>query len=414
MLDRETADACLPLLSEEQFFQEQHRLIWRSLLALAEAGKPIDAVTVAGWLRERGYLARVDVVYLGKLLDACPAFRNCVDHCATVIDKWRLREAIRVCYAYAGEGYVAAEVQDYLDKLEHAVFAVTHSLDGTSGPERIQVAISEEFKKLAAGEQRMGVSTGIKELDQMLCGMHPGNLYILAARPGMGKSAFAAMSSERAAAAGGAALFFSLEMPKEQLAARMLCCGSSVDVSKYRQGLLSDGDWNGVTAAGQRLSALPLWIDDRPGLGLLEMRAAARRVSAEHGSLGLVVVDYLQLMSSDSRDGSREAEVSSVSRGLKRMAKELHVPVLALSQLNRGVESRSDKRPLLSDLRESGSIEQDADAVVFIYRDGYYSGITGDGETELIVAKQRSGPTGTALCRFVDRFTRFEDSDASF
>jgi len=282
----------------------------------------------------------------------------------------------------------------------------------------VQPIVVRTFEQIVhAAETRQhitGLPTGFDRLDRMTAGMHAGDLIIVAGRPGMGKTAFALNVAIHACAARKVAVaVFTLEMPKEQLATRLLCSEARVDASKLRTGFLAREDWPKLTSAAERISELPLFFDDTPGLTLLELRSKARRLKAEKG-LGLIVVDYLQLMRSGGKADSREQEISEISRSLKGMAKELGLPVIALSQLNRGVESRGnkDKRPQLSDLRESGAIEQDADTIIFIYRDEVYHEDSADkGIAEIIVGKQRSGPTGTVKCLFRSECTRFENLD---
>jgi replicative DNA helicase len=364
-----------------------------------------------------------------------------------------VRQLIQICQRFAAEGYGDyGEVQGFIDEAEQAVFDIARVPSGS--PVRpVKEAITDMFEMLTKASRRgdgiTGTRTGFTELDQMCAGLHEGDLYIVAGRPGMGKTAFmlnmavsvasaqpmAVASGDDASeeapteAHGSGVAFFSLEMPREQLASRLLATEARVDVSKIRSGRLGDLDWNRLTEAAAHLQRLPLWLDDTPALTLLDLRAKVRRLQAElkrdasnpHVKrLGLVVVDYLQLMQGRRDAGSREQEISELSRGLKRLAKEMGVPIVALSQLNRSVETRTskDRRPQLSDLRESGAIEQDADMVVFIYRDDYYRGADGAGGedadearglAEIIVAKQRNGPTGKVRLKYTKACTRFDN-----
>lgn len=416
LLDAAALDTCLEILEAQHFYSDANSFIFEACRALASEGSPVDAVSVASWLRAHGKMERVNVAYLGNIIDASPAIDNVAHHADVVRDKWRLRQAVAACHKYAARGYVAAETKEYLEELESAVFQLAHDGHSRSEPERLKEVLVGEFTRVSSGETLEGPGTGLTKLDEKLGGLQRGNLYIVAARPGMGKTALADMACRSVAARGEAVAFFSLEMPKGQAAARSLCSEAKVDLSRYRSSLLSEADWSALTTAANGLSKLPLWVDDQPAITLLDLRAKARRIASEAAKdgvqLGLIVVDYIGLMTAIGAHGTREQEVSSISRGLKALAKELDVPVLALSQLNRGVESRSDKRPLMSDLRESGALEQDADAIVFIYRDAYYNRDSKDGDTaELIIAKQRNGPTGIVKCRFIEWCTRFEDKE---
>jgi replicative DNA helicase len=443
LLDRDALDRVLEILESEHFYSEANRLVYEACRALSLVGTPIDIVSVASWLRDRQQIQRIGgAAYLGQLADATPAVAHVTTHARTVKEKWRLRRLISVCQRFAAEGYGdVGHAQQFIDQAEQAVYDLARTPEGST-VHPLKEVLTNTFQQLSAaadrGDQITGVPTGFLDLDRKTAGLHKGELTIVAARPSMGKTAFVlniaatVASPQRVAKVTGSVqerpgwgvAIFSLEMPKEQLGARMVCSEARVDLGKLRQGFLGPDDWAALTTAAARLSNLPVWIDDAPGLGILELRAKVRRIQAEigrgaratdggeQGRLGLVVVDYLQLMQGTGRTDSREQEISEISRGLKQLAKELDVPVIALSQLNRGVETRGtkDKRPLLADLRESGAIEQDADNVVFIYRDEYYNRDSPEkGIAEIIVAKQRNGPTGTVKTRFVTSCTRFEN-----
>jgi replicative DNA helicase len=363
-----------------------------------------------------------------------------------------VRRLIATCQRFVAEGYGdTGDVQAFIDAAEQSVFDIARVAQQSSIVP-VNEAIHDAFRILTEARQRGGAITGYAsgfvELDKLTSGFHKGDLYIVAGRPGMGKTAFVLNMAVNVASPKGESLsddpyqdakverpgqgvaFFSLEMPKEQLAARMLACESRVDMKSIRSGQVAPDDWNKLTEAAARLGRLPIWLDDTPALGILELRAKIRRLQAElkrgaHGKapveqLGLVAVDYLQLMKGRRDAASREQEISEISRGLKQLAKEMAVPVLALSQLNRSVETRGtkDKRPQLSDLRESGAIEQDADTIMFIYRDEYYFQDSPDrGVAEIIVAKQRNGPTGMIRSKFTAQYTRFDnlaDDDYEF
>ncbi|MCC6214309.1 MAG: replicative DNA helicase [Polyangiaceae bacterium] len=446
LLGTDAFDRVQELLRAEHFYSDANQRVFEAVIDLNTSRGTADAVGVAGWLRDRGLLDRIGgVPYLFQLTETTPAAANLEQHARTVREKWRLRELIRACQRYAAEGYqVAGDVQAFIDDAEQAVFDVAR-IPEASNVQPVQRVLQDLFTQLSAAQARpdgmLGVPTGFTALDQKTSGLRPGELYIVAARPGMGKTSLVlnmaaniartrrvAVRSEDDPFGDGAVeepgwgvAFFSLEMPRDQVAARMLSSESRVDMQELRSGRLQH-QWNRLTDAASRLSRLPIWIDDTPGLGLLDLRAKVRRLQAEISrsaegqaparGLGLVAVDYLQLMQGRQDASTREQEISEISRGLKRLAKELSVPVLALSQLNRGVETRNakDKRPQLSDLRESGAIEQDADCILFIYRDDYYHDESPDqGIAELIIAKQRNGPTGVVRVRFVKECTRFDN-----
>jgi replicative DNA helicase len=357
-------------------------------------------------------------------------------------EKFRIRQVILSCQRVVAQGYVDyGEAQQFIDSAEQSIYNIARTSSKQS-TEKLLDVMKKAFKRLndamARGDRITGVPTGFERFDRMTAGLHEGDLTIVAARPGMGKTSFVLNVAANVASpkgreladdpnqrwedAGVGAVVFSLEMPREQLANRMVCSEARVDVSKMRTGYLSPQDWSKLTQAASFLGGLPIWIDDSPGLTLLELRAKVRRLQSEFDTrddtgrklrkIGLVVVDYLQLMKGRDGVSSREQEISEISRGLKGLAKELEVPVIALSQLNRAVETRSEKskRPQISDLRESGAIEQDADNIVFIYRDEYYNQDSTDKNiAELIIAKQRNGPTGTVKVRFDRQWTRFDN-----
>lgn len=448
LLDPGAFDTVQDQLRPEHFYADANRRIYEAVLELSSAGRPVDVVSVAGFLRDRNRLEQIGgTPYLAQLADATPAVAHVEAHAQVVREKWRLRQLIAICQRFAAEGYaVPPDVQKFIDQAEQAVFDIARTAEGSS-VEPIRDAVVRAFKILEEAERRgggvTGIPTGFTRLDRQCSGMHAGDLYIVAGRPGMGKTSFVLnvalnVASSRVVSnsadeeyfqapveeAGYGVLFCSLEMPKEQLAARLLASEARVDMSSIRSGTMSREDWSKLTEAASRLARMPLWLDDAPGLTLLDLRAKVRRLQAEIARgegpnrlsrLGLVVIDYLQLMQGRRDAGSREQEISELSRGLKQLAKEMRVPVLALSQLNRAVETRTtkDKRPQLSDLRESGAIEQDADTILFIYRDDYYfKDSEQKGVAEIIVAKQRNGPTGSVLTRFTAAYTRFDNLEA--
>jgi replicative DNA helicase len=442
MLDPAAFDK-VPELKPEHFYSEAHRRIFEAVVELRRTGQPVDVVQIGSWLKDRQRLAQVGgAAYLQQILDAVPVVANVGAYGTTIYEKFRIRQLILACQKVAAQGYVDyGEPQAFIDGAEQAVYNIARTSSRRGAEPRKDVVI-KSFKRLSAamarGDRITGVPTGFDRYDRQTAGLHPGDLTIVAARPGMGKTSFvlnvaanvaspkdrelAGDPNQRWEDAGAGAVVFSLEMPREQLANRLLCSEAKIDVSKMRTGLLSNQEWSKLTQAASYLGSLPIWIDDSPGLGILELRAKVRRLQSEFDvrdedgnkkrKIGLVVVDYLQLMKGRDGANSREQEISEISRGLKGLAKELEVPVVALSQLNRAVETRSEKskRPQISDLRESGAIEQDADNIVFIYRDDYYNHESAEQNiAELIIAKQRNGPTGTVKVRFEKQWTRFDN-----
>jgi replicative DNA helicase len=389
LLERDAVDKCAELLKPEHFYSEANRRIYEAILALAASGKPVDLVTVAGALRDAGRLAQVGgSPYLAMVQDSTPSVANVETHAATVRAKARLREMAATCSRLAAEAYGdVGSVQDFIDGAEADVYAVARTPE-TTNVVAIRPLVEDALRVVreaaARGERLTGVATGFDDLDHLTAGLHDGETTIVAARPGMGKTGLAlniavnVAGAERKSRRQGVVVF-SLEMPREQLAHRLLCTEAGVNLTAFRLGHLGPRDWEQLAAAKERLAALPIWIDDTPAATVGALRARVRRLQAEYDGpgqrIGLVVVDYLQLMraaATQNRGRNREQEISEISQGLKALAKELRVPVVALSQLNRSCEIRGgDKRPQLSDLRESGAIEQDADNIVFIYREDY-------------------------------------------
>jgi replicative DNA helicase len=437
LLDAGARDTALEMLEKEHFYSTANQLVFKAIAALHPGA--VDIVSAASWLRDREVIQKVGGVrYLAQLVDATPAVSHVSAHAAIVKEKWRLRELIKACQRFAAEGYGdTGPVQEFIDEAEQAMYQIAR-VEAKQTIVRLRDALVTTFTQIseraqADGDSIVGIPTSFIDLDKKTAGLHTGDLTIVAARPGMGKTTWVLNVAVNVASTqvighnqlqetitkpGHSVAFFSLEMPKEQLCARIVCTEARVDLGKLRQGYLSQEEWQALTGAATALGSLPIWIDDSPALSLLELRGKVRRLKADiaHSNdpeLGLVAVDYLQLMQGRKGVKSREQEISEISRGLKAMAKELEVPVIALSQLNRGVETRGgkDKRPLLADLRESGAIEQDADTIIFIYRDEYYNRETTSdkGMAELIIAKQRNGPTGTVKVRFVANYTRFDN-----
>lgn len=448
LLSRDALDRVLEILKPEHFYSEANGRIYLAAQELAARGTPIDIVSVNAWLRDREWLPHIGgPSYLAQLADATPAVGHVAAHANVVYEKWRVRQLIATCQRVAAEGYGdVGVVQEFIDGAEQSIYELARTAQ-TTAVQPIAMVLKAAFEQITAAAERgdriTGISTGFEKLDGKTAGLHDGDLMIVAARPGMGKTSLVMNVAVNVASprtvtlpgpgeqghgierheSGYGVCVFSLEMPREQLATRMVCSEGRVDLGRLRQGFLQPEDWRHLTEAASYLSTLPIWIDDTPALGILELRAKVRRIQAEYNRpatptsaerrVGMVVIDYLQLMKGRDGVSSREQEISEISRGLKQLAKELRVPVVALSQLNRAVETRTtkDKRPQLSDLRESGAIEQDADTIIFIYRDDYYNPETTNakGIAELIVAKQRNGPTGKVMVRFASSCTRFDN-----
>lgn len=415
LIDSEALGRVIEIIGAEDFYRESHRKIFQAMIALYQKSEPTDMLMVSNELTSRGELEAVGgSSYLATLVDYLPSSAPIVSYSKIVKEKSMLRSLINAATEIIAKGYEGSDdVDRFLDDAEKIIFQVSEKkLRQSFYP--VKDIVKDAFKAIETlyekKEAVTGVATGFKDLDKMTCGLQPSDLIIIAGRPSMGKTAFALNIAEYAACERKTCVaVFSLEMSKEQLVQRMLCGAAKVDGSKLRGGFLKESDWPKLTRAAGKLSEAPFYIDDTPALSVLEMRAKARRLKREQG-LGMIVVDYLQLMRGLSSGESREREISEISRGLKALAKELSVPVIALSQLNRSVESRTDKRPQLSDLRESGAIEQDADVIAFIYRDEVYNKATPDrGVAEIIIGKQRNGPIGTARLAFLHEYTRFED-----
>lgn len=415
LIDNESIHRVVETLSSEEFYREAHRKIFSAILDLYQRNEPSDLVTVTSELKKKGHLEEVGgASYLAALVDRVPTSANSASYARIVREKSMLRQLIEGATEIAERGYrEQGSVEEFVDSAEKIIFEVAQRRI-KQGFASMKDIVKDSFRAIEQLYERKelitGVPSGYRELDRITCGLQRSDLIVVAGRPSMGKTALALNMVEHAAIeAGVVCAVFSLEMSKEQLVQRMLCSRAEVDASKLRGGFLSEGDWPKLTRAAGLLSEAPIFIDDSPALNVLEIRAKARRLQRER-DLGLVVVDYLQLMRGVGRFESREREISEISRALKAMAKELGVPVIALSQLNRGVESRQDKRPQLSDLRESGAIEQDADVIAFIYRDEMYNRESPDaGKAEIIIGKQRNGPTGKVMLAFRSNLTRFDD-----
>ncbi len=416
-LDSRVFNTLVDILCEDDFYYPAHRIIYGCFKDLSDKTKPIDLVTVGDWLKQQGRLGDIGgAAYLAELSQSVISSANAVHHARIVRDSSVRRSLISASSTIISDCFESSkDVAELLDESQHSVFAIAQRTQGSlysSGKEIIERVFDDLVKRAERKELVTGVDTGYHRLNEITAGLQPSDLIIIAARPSMGKTAFVMNIAMRAAVGSNVpTAVFSLEMSMEQLMMRMLCSWGKVDLARLRRGFLDDDDWVRLHMAADNLSPAPIYIDDTPALGTLELRARCRRLKADKG-LGLVIVDYLQLMRASRRIDSREQEISEISRSLKALAKELHVPVVALSQLNRKVEERTNKRPLLSDLRESGAIEQDADVIMFLYRDEVYNKNEDNprkGVAEVIIGKQRNGPTGTVELAFLGASTAFED-----
>ncbi|HMK55095.1 MAG TPA: replicative DNA helicase [Dissulfurispiraceae bacterium] len=417
ILDNEALPKSLEILAQDDFYRESHRRLYRAILDLFEKNDPIDIVTVSDYLRKSGDIDIVGgVAYLSTLVDSVPTSANIRYHARIVREKALLRHLIRTATNITARVYEdSSDPDELVDNAERMIFEIAEQRTKTSFATMKDV-IKDTFKMIEhlydKKEAITGVASGFKDLDELTSGFQPGDLIVVGGRPGMGKTAFALNIAQNTAInMKEPVAVFSLEMSKEQLVMRMLCSESMVDSARVRKGFIGKEDWPKLTGAAGRLAEAPIFIDDSSALTVLEIRAKSRRLKMEHGGLSLVVVDYLQLMRSRGNFERREQEISEISRSLKALAKELKVPVVALSQLNRSVESRHEKIPTLADLRESGAIEQDADVIIFLYRDEVYNKNSphNRGTADIIIAKQRSGPTGTVKLSFEASCTRFHD-----
>ncbi|WP_081859155.1 replicative DNA helicase [Desulfohalovibrio reitneri] len=411
-------DQLAAIVTAADFHQPRHRLIWRAMERLSERGMALDLITVATELGDE--LERAGgKPYLAELVSSIVSSAHAAHYARMVAELAGLRRLIAVGTKLTREAsHPRADLRDLCDRTSQAAdrIAARDRDDTAHATGQLADAAMANLAELAARDGALtGVDTGYAKLNEYTAGLQPSDLIILAARPSMGKTAFALNLALNAATASPETpvMVFSLEMSKEQLASRMLCIQGGVDLSRVRRGWLSESDWSALRGARDVLARLPLWIDDTPALGVMDLRARARRMRRERG-VGLVIVDYLQLMRASHRVDSREQEISDISRNLKALAKELNIPVIALSQLNRKVEERSNRRPMLSDLRESGAIEQDADMIVFLYRDEVYNKETpAKGIAEVIIGKQRNGPVGELELLFRAESNRFVEDAPS-
>ncbi|PCJ42477.1 MAG: replicative DNA helicase [Moraxellaceae bacterium] len=417
MLSNGAFDDVSELVSEIDFYRRDHRLIYRGMVQLVAQDKPFDVVTIGEVLDNSGLLEEASgMAYLAELAKNTPSVANIKAYADIVRERSVLRQMIQVSNeiadaAFATEGRSCAEL---LDEAERKVFAIAEQGTKQGGPVGIKDILKSTVDKIdelfTSDNAITGLTTGFKDLDEITSGMQPSDLIIVAARPSMGKTTFAMNLVENAAIrTGKPVLVFSMEMPSDSLVMRMIASLGRIDQTRVRNGKLEEDDWPRFNSAISMLAEQKLFIDDGASLSPSEVRARARRIAKDQGEIGLIMVDYLQLMQVPGSE-SRVAEISEISRSLKALAKELKCPVVALSQLNRGLEQRPNKRPINSDLRESGAIEQDADVIMFIYRDEVYNEESEDkGVAEIIIGKQRNGPIGTTRLAFVGKYSRFED-----
>ena len=416
LIKKEAITQAQELLRPDDFYREAHRIVFETMLELAGDNEAVDLVTLTEALRKKEMLEKVGgISFITALANYVPTAANIVYHAQIVKEKSELRHLIDAATEIASAAYEATDdVKDIMDDAEKKILAV--AADQTGGAfEPIRNIVIDTVGRVETLYENQGgltgISTGFRDLDRDTSGLQKSDLILVAARPSMGKTAFTLNIATYAAMHGHTVAFFSLEMSKEQLVQRMLCSEGGIDSQRLRTGQLEDADWDRLINTADRVSKASIYIDDTAGINVMDLRSKARRLKAEHG-LDLIVIDYLQLMQGRARSSSdnRQQEISEISRSLKALARELDVPVVALSQLSRSVESRTVKKPMLSDLRESGSLEQDADIVMFLYREDYYDQETERKNiTEVIIAKHRNGPIGTIELFFQKEFTKFRD-----
>ncbi len=418
MLENESWYKVADVVTEHDFYRQDHRLIFRSIAELAESNEPLDVVTLSEWLKQREELDNAGgLAYLGTLAKDTPSAANIRAYANIVREKSILRQLISVGTEITDEAFNPGELEskDLLDEAERKVFEIAEQgnrqqdFKNIKGLLKSTLAHIDELSKSDASIT--GAETGYNELDDMTSGLQKGDLIIVAGRPSMGKTTFSMNLAEFIAINDKKPVaIFSMEMPAEQLVLRLFASNGRVPLNDIRTGKIREEDWPRIGMAVKQFSETKLFIDDSAAMSPTEIRAKARRLHREHGQLGLIVIDYIQLMQTGSKTDNRAAEISEISRSLKALAKELEVPVIALSQLNRSLEQRPNKRPIMSDLRESGAIEQDADVIMFIYRDEVYNEDTPDkGVAEIIIGKQRNGAIGKIRLTFTGKYTRFDN-----
>ena len=421
LTDKDAVISAIEVLKEESFYREDNRAIYSAILSLYSRNEPVDIITVKAELVEQGNFERVGgLEYLAELPERVPTTANVEKYIKIVDEKATLRSLIQTSNELIALGYDESEdVDSIMDMAEKKVFGLSQkkSAKGYTALKDVLVGSFAELEKLYNQKGNVtGITTGFIDLDNKTAGLHNSDLIIIAARPAMGKSAFAInLATNAAIKANVPAVIFNLEMSKEQVGNRILCSEAMVDSNKIRTGQIEDEDWMKLATTLGELSEAPIYIDDTPGISIMEIRAKCRKLKLEK-NIGLIVIDYLQLIQgTGKKNASRGQEISEISRSLKILAKELDVPVIALSQLSRTAERRDDKRPMLSDLRESGAIEQDADIVIFLYRDDYYNEDTEKKNVaEVILAKHRGGSTGTVELAWMPSYTKFANLDRRY
>jgi replicative DNA helicase len=418
LLSADGWDSVAEAVTAQDFYRPDHRLIFRQIAKLAEAAEPVDVITVADKLTANGELdAAGGLAYLAELASNTPSASNIRAYAQVVSERASLRKLIEAAQEIAESGFHPGgrSSDELIDEAERLIMQISEQGPKAGGPQEVNPLLQSALDRIEelfnSGADITGLSTGFKDLNGMTSGLQPADLVIVAGRPSMGKTSFAMNLVENAVLGQDRPiLVFSMEMPAQQLIIRMLSSVGRIDQTRIRNGKLEQEDWPKLSTAVSKLKDMPLFIDDTPSLTPTEVRSRARRVAREHGQLGMIMVDYIQLMQIAGSSEGRTAEISEISRSLKAIAKEFNCPMVALSQLNRSLEQRPNKRPVNSDLRESGAIEQDADVIMFIYRDEVYNEDTPDkGTAEIIIGKQRNGPIGTCRLAFIGQFTRFEN-----
>ena len=417
MLDDNAWDNVSGSLAADDFYRSDHRVIYRVMADLVERNNPLDIITISEALEGIGELENVGgLAYISDLASSTPTASNIHAYAQIVRERATVRSLISVAHEIADSGFNpdGRNSATLIDQAESKVFKISDDRPSAGGPESVRPLLTRAVERIDVLFQTKGaitgISSGFRDIDGMTSGLQPADLIIVAGRPSMGKTAFMMNIAESAVISGESpVLVFSMEMPSDSLVLRMLSSLGRIDQTKIRTGQLGDDDWPRLTSAVTLLNDKPLFIDDTPALSPNEIRSRARRVAREHGKLGMILLDYIQLMQVSGTSENRAGEISEISRSLKSIAKEFDCPVIVGSQLNRSVEQRPDKRPIMSDLRESGAIEQDADVIMAIYRDEVYHEAAEKGIAEIIVLKQRNGPIGRKKLAFIGQYTKFED-----
>jgi replicative DNA helicase len=416
LIDENAIVYAMEILDKDCFYKDSHKKIFEVILNLYNANKAVDIITVSDELKRLDLLDEVGgISALTEMVNSVPTSANVAHYARIVKEKFILRSLINSATQIIGLCYNSSEenVNEILDKAETLIFEISQNKKEEK-PISLKELVKESIDTIDKLYQKKsyvtGIPTGFIDLDKRTSGFQPSDFIVIAGRPSMGKSSFAISIAEHVGVVEKIpVVFFSLEMSKEQLVQRMLCSHARVDAHKVRTGYLSSSDWPKLTAAAGKLYEAPIFIEDTPAISIMELRAKARRLKLQH-NIGLIIVDYLQLMRSNTKAENRQQEISEISRSLKALARELHIPVVAISQLSRAVEARADHRPQLSDLRESGAIEQDADLVILLLREEYYNPTEeNEGIAEVIIAKQRNGPVGSIKLAFIKEYTRFEN-----